>query len=286
MDNGGCCVLLSAVDSDDPETEYPSTYLRVSDGRDPVIAELGFVARAIVHYDGATLAMGRLGDYAWISDDELSMGRIDGPGDYGFLTAVRVIGDAVFAVGMSRQVYVCRTAGGDWVRYDAGVLDESIDVGAVTGFRAVDGFGVEELYAVGFDGEIWTMRGGTWARIDSPTNVALEDVRVMGAGRVCAVGKSGVVLLGRGGVWQAVDQSETEEDLCALEPFAGRLYVASEHALYALDDAGGFKQIDLPSNRPAAFACLRASIDALWSFGPFDVFKMSPSGDWQELKLF
>jgi hypothetical protein len=53
---------------------------------------------------------------------------------------------------MGRQAYV-RTGGGDWRRIDAGA-GARVEERGVSGFEAVDGFSLSDLYAAGRRGQV------------------------------------------------------------------------------------------------------------------------------------
>jgi hypothetical protein len=109
----------------------------------------------------------------------------------GPLQGVRAIDGHAYAVGMGRQVYR-RDGPGAWA-----CLDESCrasdDEGAV-GFKDIDGFSSRDMYSVGFKGEIWHYDGKKWSRIDSPTNLILNDVCCAGDGNVYVTGYKGLLL--------------------------------------------------------------------------------------------
>ncbi|WP_181423458.1 WD40/YVTN/BNR-like repeat-containing protein [Halomonas heilongjiangensis] len=154
------------------------------------------------------------------------------PTSNGPLTAVRSFADGqVFCVGTARQVYR-KTGSSSWVRLDQTCKPNDPEARSTTAFLAVDGFSAEEVYAVGWDGEIWRFDGSIWHQIDSPTNVALHGVHCASNGMVYICGKCGTLLKGRGSTWDVLEQSDTEEDLRSIRMFDGILYVCSTNLVY------------------------------------------------------
>lgn len=158
------------------------------------------------------------------------------PASNGPLTGVRCIGGQdVFAVGIARQVY--RKSGlRTWIRVDETCKPDLPQDRARAAFLDIDGFSSDDIYAVGWDGEIWQFNGERWTRRTSPTNLMLFSVCCCLNGEVVACGQEGVILRGRDATWKVVEQTETSESLRAIVEFKGRLYVCSSDLLYLLRD--------------------------------------------------
>ncbi|WP_416139993.1 hypothetical protein ACM26W_06350 [Halomonas sp. HK25] len=158
------------------------------------------------------------------------------PTSNGPLTAVRAIADGhVFCVGTARQAYR-KTGSSSWVRVDQSCKPKDPESRSTTAFLSVDGFSAEEVYAVGWDGEIWRFDGSVWHQMDSPTNAALHGVHCAPNGMVYICGKCGTLLKGRESVWDILGQSDTEEDLRSVCMFEGVLYVCSTNLVYRWRD--------------------------------------------------
>lgn len=133
------------------------------------------------------------------------------PTERGPMRGIRTIGERVYAVGMDRQVY----------RRDASCKWQAIDKGArpkdgseeVVGFESIDGFDEQEIYAVGWDGEIWLYNGRTWKQKDSPTNMVLVDVCCGGDGQAYACGRVGTLVRGRANRWAMVEHQGLSADI-------------------------------------------------------------------------
>jgi hypothetical protein len=154
------------------------------------------------------------------------------PEKRGPLRGVRSIENEILVVGMNRQVY--RRVGHDsWGNFDLGIPRDS-NSKVVSGFEAIDGFSMSEIYAVGWDGEIWCCENGTWIAQTSPVNSVLVDVCCGGDGFVYACGRNGLLIKGKKGQWDIVDQGVFSEDLWNLAWYKNQLYASSMDNVFVL----------------------------------------------------
>ena len=178
----------------------------------------------------------------------------------------RTIDGLVYACGSKREVYK-RVGDAQWQDISApraGATEEF-------GFEAIDGYGVNELYAAGWGGEIWRHDGKRWTQCASPTNVILTAVCCAPDGAVYAAGQGGVMVRGRGDDWAIVDwEEEVTLDLWDLCWFQDKLYVATSFAHFTLDG-----QRLLPVNHGTMGAItgfnLTTAEGVLWAIGKSDV---------------
>jgi len=218
-------------------------------------------------HESEVIISGRLGFIGIIRGDKLIEERIEGPDSQGFIRDLRPIGQHLYAVGMGRQVYR-RLGPQHWVQFDDGLKNAPEDYLEVTGFNAIDGASEEDIYAVGFNGEIWHCAKGKWREVASPTNLILERVRVVRSDLVYAAGQRGVLLRGHEEVWESIDQSITDKDFWGLEWFRDHLYLSTNEALFRLNDRDELESVDLGLAGPRTYSQLHANKGALWSFGP------------------
>jgi hypothetical protein len=205
----------------------------------------------------------------------------EGPAARGPLRDLRIIGGRAHVAGMKRQAYR-RLGANSWARIDQGTVLPP-DAKGVEGFNSIDGFGPNDLYAVGFLGEIWHYDGTAWSAADSPTNIALQRVKCAGNGTVYAAGQGGVLVRGRGDAWETVNHEETEDTFWGLEWFGERLYVASSTALYVLD-GDRLVLVDMGFGRPVRCAHLHANDGVLWSVGQTDMASTTDGAAWTEVR--
>jgi hypothetical protein len=191
----------------------------------------------------------------------------EGPKARGPLRDLRGIDGALFTCGMGRQVYQ-RVGKNRWVRADEGVV---VPVGEVTlaGFNSIDGLSENDIYAVGFEGEIWRRQRGKWRQLESPTNVILHQVRAIKKNLTYACGQKGVLLLGDGDSWKEIHHTATEDHLWGMQWFNKRLYVSSDEAVYVLEDDEELRRIPMKGIETCGH--LHANDGVMWSFGTKDL---------------
>jgi hypothetical protein len=171
-----------------------------------------------------------------------------------------------YACGMNRQVYR-RTAEAEWLAMHATESKK----GEVAGFEAIDGFDEKEIYAVGWEGEIWQLVKKKWVERESPVNVILTGVECAGDGVVYVCGQNGTLLSGRNDEWEVLEQNNLEDDLWDLCWFNKKLYVASMSYLYQLE---GTELVPVEFGKDAPDSCykLTEADGVLWSVGQEDLF--------------
>lgn len=192
----------------------------------------------------------------------------DKPESRGTLRCVRSIEGKAYAVGMDRQVYR-RDGARRWTCIDPTMRppDESDEV---LGFEGVDGFSSKDIYAVGWEGEIWRFDGKTWDQIDSPTNAILTNVCCAGDGNVYACGRRGLLVRGRGSAWEVVDQESVKQDLWGLVWYRNTLYAATTKAVYTLEGED-LKRVRMGDELAETCYHLSSADGVLWSIGAKDV---------------
>jgi len=187
----------------------------------------------------------------------------------------RSIDGEVYACGMLRQMYR-RVGEANWRDISAPRPKK----GHTVGFESVDGFDGGEIYAVGWEGELWQYDGTRWTQHPTPTNVILSAVCCAGDGVVYVAGYGGVMLRGRGDQWELIDWEEgvTAQlwDVCW---FDGKLYVAAINHLYTL--AGPkLVPVDFGDSEPGTCFSLSSAGGVLWSVGRDDVVSFDGTS-WQ-----
>ena len=159
----------------------------------------------------------------------------DGPQNLGGLSEIRTIAGCAHVVGLRRTVYRC-DAPGAWTRLDRGMRCDTTDI-TDAGLNSIDGFAADDLYAVGWDGELWRFDGNVWAAAPSPTDRALFRVVCAPDGVVYASGQGGLLLKGRGDDWALIEHQGPKKDVWGAVWFKERLIFAAADGLFSL--AGG-----------------------------------------------
>lgn len=198
-------------------------------------------------------------------EEEVRAGE-ETPSKRGMLRSVRGISGKAYAVGMQRQVYR-RDGMNTWTCIDH---DMRPAPGQVVGFESIDGFEEGEIYAVGWEGEIWRFDGRRWDQASSPTNFILTDVCCAGDGNVYACGRVGMLLVGRKDQWRIIEHETMSEDIWSLAWFNGSLYAATYRGLFRLDGEV-LAPVDMGQDTPATYFKLSAIQGAMWSIGRKDV---------------
>lgn len=171
-----------------------------------------------------------------------------------------------YACGMGRQLFK-RVDEDSWIDISAEDTEEF-----VAGFEAVDGFSENEIYCVGWEGEIWQYTSNLWKQHASPTNLILTSVCCADDGYTYIVGQAGVVIKGRNDTWSKLDLGYDHGinfwDICY---FNGEIYIASINALFILKD-NALVEVDYGScSPPESCYSLTHAEGVLWSVGQHDV---------------
>ena len=191
------------------------------------------------------------------------------PADRGPMRGIRTIGGSVYAVGMDRQAYR-RDQSGKWKCIDKTARPRNRT--ETVGFEAIDGFDEKEIYAVGWDGEIWHYNGKTWSQKDSPTNVVLVDVCCAGDGNVYAAGRIGALVCGREDTWELVEHDDIKDGIWSLAWYRDQLYLSTMEAIYTLKD-GHLHRVDMGEDRPDTCYHLSVADGVMWSIGAKDILE-------------
>jgi hypothetical protein len=186
-----------------------------------------------------------------------------------------IVDGMAYAAGMNRQVYR-RSGAGTWI-----TIDFEPDASKVCGFEAIHGFNDEDLYAVGWNGEIRHFRNGLRRPVESPTNVILSSVCCAPNGNVYACGKKGSILMGAENKWRIIEQELTQEDFWSVVWFRGSAYVSSMRFVYRFDGEK-LSRIDMGPDWPKSCYHLATDGELLVSTGKKDI--MAFDGDrWRRI---
>ena len=234
----------------------------------------------------AILVLGRdgevlIGDAQGYREERINESGIS-PSGLGPLRSMRTIADSIFAVGMARQVYR-RLGDKTWSRCEAG-LPAEISLHEVSGFNSVDGFSVDDLYAVGWRGEIWHFDGKLWRQEMNSVHQTLFDVRVVSPSIVYACGENGALLKGNKGKWTALDFRGPRPAFRSMAWFHEKLFLADGHALYVLDK-GALSEVDFGVGATVPSAHVHSNDGVLLSVAGKEVFLTSDGITWTALPI-
>lgn len=180
------------------------------------------------------------------------------------LRSVREIAGYAHAIGIRGMVYRLDVVD-HWTRIDEG-LPSSFDG------QAVHGFGLSNLVAVGFGGQIWHFDGKQWRQEDCPTNQNLSAVVCAPDGTVYVGGHGGALLRGQPGQWEVISRAEFSENIWDLEWFAGRLFVSTLDGLFVLN-GDQLEPVKYGKYTPRSTYQLSSNQGVMWSNGETDVME-------------
>jgi len=233
----------------------------------------------------AMIALGREGEVLIGSKSGFSEEEIEdengGPVERGPMRSISTIDGSVFAVGMNRQIYRWIGANG-WDRHEEG-LPKEIGLHEIVGFNAIDGSAINDLYVVGWGGEIWRNDGKGWRRIESPTNLALLDVKLINPDLIYACGQGGIIIRGSKDRWELVEYEGPEDlEFSSMAWFKDKLYLADNHALYVLDK-NELSKVDFGVDGTVPSSHLHANDGILLSVAGKEVFTTTDGIKWDEV---
>jgi hypothetical protein len=201
-----------------------------------------------------------------------------GPSELVTIRTVRGVGGKVYAAGMARMVYR-REGDGQWVAVDAGTFVPRGERDKAEGFLAIDGRSAREIYAAGYQGEIWFYDEFNWERQDSPTNVALTTMAVTLEGDVHIAGLAGIYIVGRRGAWRVIEHHLHENDFWGMTFFDGYVYSATLNGIFCYVP-DGLEPVDLNLERHVSTAYLDARGGVMWSAGHKDLLRTNDGVTW------
>jgi hypothetical protein len=197
----------------------------------------------------------------------------------GDLREVRAIDGIPYVVGINRQCFR-RPKAGVWERFDQGLPPK----GDLPGLESIHGFNANELYAVGWKGEIWERSKrtkGKWKLAAQPTTLAFFRVLCAEDGNVYAAGQGGIIFRGRGATWEVIDHRDMKDDIFDLEWFAGKLWLSTMYSLHTLEN-GHLSLVDFDGEPPSTCNHLSTADGLLWSIGAKDVMQFDGK-DWTRI---
>lgn len=205
----------------------------------------------------------------------------NGPRLHGDIRDLRFIGEHLYAGGMGRQVYR-REGKNEWIHRDTGVL-QSPSTEEVKGFNSIDGLEEDDIYAVGFEGEIWHFHKGKWHKVESPTNLILNKVRAVRTDLVFACGQMGTLLRGHGNTWNFVDQGGTEDQIWDLEWFDDTPIIATDDQLFRLTSDDTLEAVDMELEYETTCGSLHVNDGLLLSVGRKHICWTEDGKKWHDI---
>ena len=268
----GILLIYDGEEWEYTELEAPTIGVAVSEIPEPCPVVLYFEYRAVGRYipeKEAIVTEGLLesdNDYIWTPDE------------------IRTIGKHAYVTGMHRSVFRCDGVD-KWVRIDRDVFTYTVMareeiIKRPYGFKSIHGFSEDDIYAVGYEGEIWHYNGQSWRPISSITNVLLHSVLCAPDGYVYISGELGMLLRGRNDAWKCLHK-ESGCEFQSIAWFRDQLYVgmirsSGRGALYKLEN----DELETVISMPIQF--MDASNEVMW-VGNLRSLRYTHDGEnWQE----
>ena len=280
----GRCLLIVGSDDDNRPEEMDSYLMSVSKDTGRKVQKLWFPALEAAYYNNEIFVIGEQGEVARCDIDmnqDASEEVIEGPETHGPLVSIQSAKEGVYAVGMARQVYA-RNPDGEWSLISKHIIDQGTPAQKLISFTSITQLDDENLYAVGFEGEIWHTQNMHWKQSQSPTNVDLVEIAKLPSGDGIILGCSGVLLCGRDDTWEVIEHDNTTDDLISTATFREISYISTGLQLFALDRNNNLREIATPKNNTSSLPYLKACKDSLWIFGDRDVFWTSDLNTWHK----
>ncbi len=192
------------------------------------------------------------------------------------LRGVGIVAGLSIACGMRRQVFR-RVGDNSWVAMHAPspASDEN------AGFEDICGFNLREIYAVGWNGEIWQWDDVRWVNRPSPTNLILTGACCGEDGRVYVCGQNGSLIRGRNDSWELVELGNVTDDLWDICWYKDNVYVSSMTMVFTLAK-DRLLPVDFGADRPTTCGRLTDAEGMLWSIGSADVLSFD-GANWTRL---
>jgi hypothetical protein len=186
----------------------------------------------------------------------------------GFIRAAIVINDTVYCCGMARTV-LKRLGRDNWLEFGPADSNEK----GVFGFEDIAGFNENDIYTVGWRGEIWHFNGSDWRQIDSTVSTRLSSICCAEDGFVYIVGVNGVMLKGRNESWIIIE-TNCKENLIDVEFYQEQIYVVTDFEILKLNQNGLKKDTEFSTkDKPSTCLHLLKAKDAIFSMGTKDLWR-------------
>jgi hypothetical protein len=166
--------------------------------------------------NGQVSVMGGGGKFA---DEFIDHGKVPMP------WRIKTIGGYAYSVGGQRKIYK-RIAVGQWDR----VLElPPVDAIETVGFKDMDAFNDNDIYAVGGHGDVWHFNGERWRQMGFSSNVQLGTVTCAGDGQVYISGEGGSLWVGKQSSWKRVYEGSSSILWNDVLWFDGKLWLSSDY---------------------------------------------------------
>lgn len=243
------------------------------------VIESQFLAKAVMQnfeespnkFKGTDLTTGyepiRIGTFSYDSSRLLvvdSMGKVlvedtlqptwidlvgEHPTQAGVVERLKKIQNTTFSVHGFKQGISQHIEGNEWKlihKYSGEANDYKTLKNLELGFSDLDGFNLNDMYAVGGRGDVMHFDGNTWEKIPFPSNQYLTNVCCAGDGWVYISGQGGAIFKGKKNTWKQIIESHSTLDHRDLVWYRDRLYCTNDYGFWQIKD-DQLSQVDVPA---------------------------------------
>ncbi len=193
---------------------------------------------------------------------------------------IKEIDKSLYVVGIGNSIFK-RVEENHWEEIGSKKIHNS---NGDIAFESIDGFSSNEIYVVGWNGNIWNYHNNNWIKIDSPTNLILTKVLCTSNGNTYICGQSGILLCGRNNNWQTIDTDGVTNDFFDLNFFRSKLYLSSMTNLYQINKEGKLSLVYFDGNIPDSCHKLTSCDDSLWSLGETEIVELRDN-QWLKISM-
>lgn len=205
----------------------------------------------------------------------------EGPSSLVHLRCIRKIANTIVVAGMTRRVYK-RERANQWIAIDEDVYVPRSERTTSVGFNSIDGISAGDIYAVGYQGEIWHLKETQWRKEVSPTNLSLNVVRIFSDNTVYAAGMLGTILKRDDSKWKVIQQNLTSKDFLGIAVFQGNVYFSNFDGVFMLDSEC-LTMVDMGFSVPKTTAYLDSNDEVIWSVGEKHLLYSENGINWHEV---
>lgn len=197
----------------------------------------------------------------------------------GHLGRLRSLDGYLYACGGGRA-FGKRLDKGQWQSFSQFIPDED---GNHTGFDDFDGWGENDIYAVGGLGDVWHFNGTDWRQIPFPSNYPTSAVCCGGDGNVYIATYNGI-FMGRENRWKNIGNIGTNLPIKDMVWYEDKVWCTNDYGLWTIDN-GRVARADVPATVSACAGNLSGGDGVLLLAGLYGaVFK--EDGEWNVIVHF
>jgi hypothetical protein len=188
----------------------------------------------------------------------------------------RLVQGKMYMVASGREVRR-RDAPDAWTILSNGVPDKFAEKdGSKMGFHDIDGFSENDIYAGGYNGDVWHWDGQIWKKVAIPTNADIYGVCCGGDGLVYLSTGVETIVVGRGNRWKIISYAKEKNlgdvKFSNMVWFKDRIYMGYGSTLYEIHD-GKFQSSTLNDmeGRPVDWSFIDVTEDLMLAGSKLEV---------------